>query len=59
MTKIELPLEVQVKAEAQSRFTLATIEDRLTVLRLRSDDAALEEIAYLERVKAEQFGKAE
>lgn len=55
--KLEIPFNVEVRGEASSSFTLEHIEDRLTVLRLRDDDAAREEIVYLERVKEERFGE--
>jgi hypothetical protein len=56
---LNIPFDVEVKGRAASAFTVEQIDARLRVLRTsRTDDAAREEIAYLERLRARKFGDA-
>lgn len=55
--KFEIPIEVQVRAVASSKFTRETVERRLAELNGRDDTESRRERVYLERVLAEQFGE--
>jgi hypothetical protein len=51
---VTLPVKVEVRGQASSSYDEATIDRRLAVLAGRTDQAAVEEIAFLEKVKAEK-----
>ena len=44
---LNVPFNVEVRAQASSHYDNATIERRLAVLAERDDEAALREVAYL------------
>jgi hypothetical protein len=50
---VTLPVKVEVHGQASSSYDEATIDRRLAVLAGRTDQATVEEVAFLEKVKAE------
>jgi hypothetical protein len=50
---VVLPIKVEVRGKASSSYDAETIDRRLAVLAGRTDPAAVDEIAFLEKVKAE------
>jgi hypothetical protein len=56
MVRITLPVKAELKGEAKSGFDADTIRRRLAALGGRTDGAAAEEVAFLERLLAELAG---
>jgi hypothetical protein len=57
VVRLTIPFKVELKGTATSRYDAAVIDRRLEVLAGRDDEAARAERAFLEGLRAREFGE--